>query len=38
MAHLRSTYGGLLYRRPKTFRDTLEAGLIYLKNYGERLS
>jgi len=38
MAHLRSTYGGVLYRRPKTFRDTIEAGLIYLKNYGERLS
>lgn len=37
MEHLRSTYDGPLYRRPKSLRDTVEAGLIYLKNYRERL-
>ena len=37
MEHLRSTYDGALYRMPKTWRDTVEAGLIYLKNYRERL-
>ncbi len=37
MDHLRSTYGGTLHRRPKSLRDTVEAGLIYLKNYRERL-
>lgn len=37
MDHLRSTYDGVLYRRPKSFKDTVEAGLIYLKNYRERL-
>jgi len=37
MEHLQSTYDGVLYRKPKTLRDTVEAGLIYLKNYHERL-
>lgn len=37
MDHLRSTYDGTLHRRPKSLRDTVEAGLIYLKNYRERL-
>ena len=37
MDHLHSTYDGVLYRRPKSLKDTLEAGLIYLKNYRERL-
>jgi hypothetical protein len=37
MDHLRSAYDGVLYRRPKSFKDTVEAGLIYLKNYRERL-
>jgi hypothetical protein len=37
MQHLRATYDGPLYRRPKSFADTVEAGLIYLKNYRERL-
>jgi hypothetical protein len=37
LEHLTSTYSGTLYRRPKTWRDGLEAGLIYLKNFGERL-
>jgi hypothetical protein len=37
MDHLHSTYAGVLYRRPKSFRDTGEASLIYLKNYRERL-
>ena len=37
MEHLHSTYDGVLYRRPKSLRDTVEAGLIYLKNYRERL-
>ena len=37
MEHLQSTYDGILYRKPKTLRDTVEAGLIYLKNYHERL-
>jgi len=37
MEHLSSTYDGVLYRRPKSLRDTVEAGLIYLKNYRERL-
>jgi hypothetical protein len=35
--HLHSTYDGVLYRRPKSFKDAVEAGLIYLKNYRERL-
>ena len=37
MDHLRSTYKGVLHRRPKSLRDAVEAGLIYLKNYRERL-
>ena len=37
MEHLTSTYGGVLRRKPKTVRDAIEAGLIYLKNYPERL-
>jgi Sulfotransferase domain len=37
MEHLQSTYDGVLYRKPKTLRDTVEAGLIYFKNYHERL-
>jgi hypothetical protein len=37
LEHLRSTYDGILHRRPKGVRDMIEAGLIYLKNYGERL-
>jgi len=37
LAHLTSTYSGPLRRRPKGWRDGIEAGLIYLKNYGERL-
>ena len=37
MDHLRSTYDGVLYRRPKSLKDTTEAALIYLKNYRERL-
>ena len=37
MEHLRATYDGVLHRKPKTWRDTAEAGLIYLKNYRERL-
>jgi len=37
MEHLQSTYDGVLYRRPKSLKDTVEAGLIYLKNYRERL-
>jgi len=31
-----STYSGPLYRNPKTWRDAIEAGLIYLKNFNER--
>lgn len=37
MQQLRASYDGVLYRRPKTLTDTVEAGLIYLKNYRERL-
>jgi hypothetical protein len=37
MDHLRSTYSGALYRRPKSYGDALEAFLIYMKNYSERL-
>ena len=37
MEHLTSTYDGVLGRKPKTVRDAIEAGLIYLKNYPERL-
>lgn len=37
MEHLHSTYDGVLYRRTKSLKDAVEAGLIYLKNYGERL-
>jgi hypothetical protein len=37
LQHLESTYDGTLYRRPKSIADTVEAGLIYLKNYRERL-
>jgi len=37
MEHLQSTYDGALYRRPKSLKDAVEAGLIYLKNYRERL-
>lgn len=37
MAHLTSSYEGELYRRPKGWRDLVEASLIYAKNYGERL-
>jgi len=34
--HLTSTYTGPLHRRPKNWKDAIEAGLIYLKNYQER--
>jgi hypothetical protein len=37
LAQLTTTYSGPLRRRPKGLRDGIEAGLIYLKNYGERL-
>lgn len=37
MDHFRSSYEGDLHRKPKTLRDGVEAALIYLKNYGERL-
>ena len=37
MQHLHATYDGVLYRRPKSLRETVEAVLIYLKNYRERL-
>jgi hypothetical protein len=37
MDHLRSTYEGRLHRKAKSPADALEAGLIYLKNYRERL-
>jgi hypothetical protein len=37
MEHLHSTYDGVLYRKPKSVRDGIEATLIYLKNYRERL-
>jgi hypothetical protein len=38
LEHLTSTYTGPLRRKPKTWRDGVEAGLIFLKNYGERLA
>jgi hypothetical protein len=37
MDHFRSSYEGKFYRKPKRIRDGVEAALIYLKNYGERL-
>jgi hypothetical protein len=37
LEHLTSTYTGPLRRKPKTWRDGVEAGLIFLKNYGERI-
>jgi hypothetical protein len=37
MQHLTDTYDGVLGRKSKTTRDAIEAGLIYLKNYNERL-
>ena len=37
MEHLTSTYRGTLYRKNKGLKDAIEATLIYLKNYGERL-
>jgi hypothetical protein len=37
MQHLTSTYRGTLYRRNKGIKDGIEAVLIYLKNYQERL-
>jgi hypothetical protein len=37
MDHFRSSYEGGFYRRPKTMLDGVEAALIYLKNYRERL-
>jgi len=37
MDHLTSTYRGALYRRNKGLVDGVEAGLIYAKNFGERL-
>lgn len=37
MDHLNSTYKGRLYRSNKGPADAIEAALIYLKNYGERL-
>ncbi len=37
MEHFRSSYDGVLHRRAKSLKDTVEAGLIYLKNYRERL-
>jgi hypothetical protein len=33
----KTTYDGALYRKAKTTGDAIEAGLIYLKNYRERL-
>lgn len=38
LEHLTSTYTGPLRRKPKSWRDGIEAGLIFLKNYGERLA
>jgi hypothetical protein len=37
MDHLLGTYYGALHRKPKTARDAIEAALIYLKNYHQRL-
>jgi hypothetical protein len=37
MDHLHASYDGTLYRRPKSLVDTMQASLIYLKNYRERL-
>jgi hypothetical protein len=37
LEHLTSTYTGPLHRRPKDWKDAIEAGLIYLKNYQERI-
>jgi hypothetical protein len=37
LAHLTSTYSGPLRRKPKNLRDGVEAGLIFLKNFGERI-
>jgi len=37
MSHLTSTYRGALYRKNKGTKDLIEAVLIYLKNYRERL-
>ena len=37
MEHLHTAYDGTLYRKAKTAGDAIEAGLIYLKNYRERL-
>jgi hypothetical protein len=37
MRHLTSTYKGRLYRKNKGMRDAVEALLIFVKNYGERL-
>jgi len=37
LTHLTSTYTGPLRRRPKGLRDGIEAGLIFLKNYRERI-
>jgi hypothetical protein len=37
MDHFRSSYEGGFYRKPKKVRDAIEASLIYLKNYRERL-
>ena len=33
---LRAIYRGDLYKKPKGLRETIKAGLIYAKNYGER--
>lgn len=37
LTHLTATYTGPLHRSPKGWRDGIEAGLIYLKNYRERI-
>jgi hypothetical protein len=37
MKHLTKTYKGQLYRKNKGIKDAVEAVLIYLKNYKERL-
>lgn len=33
---LKAIYHGELYRKPRDTKDLVKAGLIYLKNYGER--
>ncbi len=36
VADLRGVYRGPLYRKPRGLADLVKAGLIYLKNYGQR--